>query len=104
MNLTMKTIGNMKTELNQYLKPYRDVMDKPRQKVLPKLIEGILSSGSSLIAQSVRKVDPENLATTERRFLRTLRSPHWDETDLWVAHLKQASKQIKPDTMITIYL
>lgn len=102
MNLTMKMIGNTTEKLNEYLKPYLHVMDKPRRKVLPMLVEGMLASGSCFISESVRKMDPENLETTERRFLRTLRSPHWDETDLWVTHLKETTKRMKSDTMVTI--
>jgi len=102
MNLTLKTIGNVTEKLNEYLKPYVCVMDKPRRKVLPFLMEGMLASGSCLIAESVREVNPEHLETTERRFLRTLASPHWDETELWVTHLKETAKAIKPDTMITL--
>lgn len=102
MNLTVKTIGNIREKLNQYLEPYMKVMDKPRRKTLPLLIEGILSSGSCLVAQSAREIEPEHLETTERRFLRTLASPHWDETELWTQHLKEAAKQIKSNTMITM--
>lgn len=102
MNLTMKTIGNATEKLSDYLKPYMKEMDKPRQKVLPQLIEGMLSSGSCFISESVRKMDPERLETTERRFLRTLRSPRWDETDLWVTHLKETTKQMKPKSMVIL--
>ena len=102
MNLTLKTIGNVREKLNDYLTPYIQEMDKPRKKVLPLLLEGMLASGSSLISESVREVDPENLETVERRFLRTLASPHWDETELWVKHLRETAKEIKPDTMITL--
>lgn len=102
MKLLIKTIGNVREELNQYLKPYLAVMDKPRKKVIPQLIEGLLDSGSSLIAESARRIDPEHLETTERRFLRMLASPHWDEGKLWVEHLKAVSKHIQTDTMITL--
>lgn len=102
MKLTMKIIDQTRNEFKKYLQPYLAVMDKPRQKVLPELIEGILSSGSCLIAESARQIDPENLETTERRFLRTLESPHWDETNLWVTHLRQTAPFIQEDTLVTI--
>lgn len=102
MNLTLKTIGNVREKLSDYLLPYMKEMDKPRQKVLPELVEGMLSSGSSLIAESARRINPERLETVERRFLRTLRSQHWDETELWVTHLKETTKEMKSGTMITI--
>ena len=102
MNLMMESIGNVEEKLSEYLTPYMKAMDKPRQKVLPELVEGLLASGSSLIAESARRIDPERLETTERRFLRTLRSPHWDETELWVTHLKETTKQMKSNAMITL--
>lgn len=102
MKLTAHIIDRSQKEFNDYLAPYMKEMDKPRQKVLPELMEGILASGSSLVAQAARKVSPEHLETTERRFLRTLASPHWDETDLWVAHLRGAAREIREDTLITI--
>lgn len=102
MNLALQSIGNVKEKLNEYLRPYLNVMDKPRQKTLPLLMEGMLASGSCVIAESVREMDPEHLETVERRFLRTLVSPYWDETELWIEHLKGTAKQIKPDTMVTL--
>ena len=93
MKLSMKIIDQTRNEFKQYLQPYMAVMDKPRQKVLPELIEGILSSGSCLIAESARQIDPEHLETTERRFLRTLESPHWDETNLWIGS-SQANRSL----------
>ena len=98
----MKIIDQTRNEFKKYLQPYLAVMDKPRQKVLPELIEGILSSGSCLIAESARQIDPEHLQTTERRFLRTLESPHWDESNLWITHLKQTAPFIQEDTLVTM--
>lgn len=102
MKLSMKIIDQTRNEFNQYLQPYLAVLDKPRQKVLPELIEGILSSGSCLIAESARQIDPLHLETTERRFLRTLESPYWDETNLWIAHLKQTAVSIQENTLVTV--
>lgn len=102
MLLTASIFGQSRKEFKHYLAPYLACMDRPRQKVLPQLIEGILTSGSCLISQSARHINGQSLATTERRFLRTLASPCWDETDLWVTHLRQVASQIQDHTQVTI--
>jgi hypothetical protein len=95
-------IDSLQSKFNDYLAPYPKGIDKPRQKVLPEMMRGMLSSGSMLVAQSARQIDPESLETTERRFLRTLATPHWDESNLWIAHLKEVAKQIEANTMVTV--
>lgn len=102
VKLTNTIIGQYRHEFNQFLQPYLQFMDQPRKKILPRLLEGILSSGSCLIAEAARSFKPACLFTLERQFLRTLVSPQWDESNLWVAHLREVGKQIQEHTLINV--
>lgn len=102
MKITSTIIGQYHKEFNQFLKPYLQLMDQPRKKILPRLLEGILSSGSCLVAEAARSLKPPCLFTLERQFLRTLTSPQWDETNLWIAHLREVGKQIGEHTLINV--
>jgi len=92
-------------KINEYMKDYTDVLDKPRRKYMRDMILGSIRSNSLILSQIAQKVQQitdkcANSHQTEKRLSYNLNSEKWSIMEMRGIHYQSIPEYVTDDTLI----
>ena len=96
-------------KINEYMKEYTDVLDKPRRKYMRDMIHGSIRSNSLILSQIAQKVQQitdkcSNSHQTEKRMSYNLNSEKWSIMGMRNIHYQAMLEYVTDDTLVILDL
>jgi len=97
------------SKINEYMKGYKDILDKPRRKYMRDMILGSIRSHSLILSQIGQKVQQitdkcANSHQTEKRLSYNLNSKKWSIMEMRNKYYQSMLKYVTDDTLVILDL